>query len=104
MSEEKVYDNSGIFFVNRKKQLEKHPDFTGSIKVNGVDYWLYVRSKNGPKGEFWSVSVSPKDTNYDGATANRTVTTAGTSSLSRVTQPAYNQAPAPEDLGEEIPF
>lgn len=102
MSEEKTYDNSGIFFVNRKKTDTKHPDFSGSIKVNGIDYWLYIRAKFGDKGEFWTVSVAPKEKRENGATANRTVTTAGTSSLSiNRSAPPAEEPPA---LDDEIPF
>lgn len=32
--------NRGSMFENDRKQKETQPDFTGSIDVNGVVYWL----------------------------------------------------------------
>jgi hypothetical protein len=39
---EKKYDetNRGAIWKNEKKETDKHPDFTGSINVDGHDYWL----------------------------------------------------------------
>ena len=64
-----TYDNtnSGMLARNDKKETEKHPDFKGSINVDGVDYWLsaWVReAKEGGKmagRKFFSLSVSPKE-------------------------------------------
>lgn len=33
-------DNSGVLFRNNKKKSEKSPDFTGTVTVSGVQYWL----------------------------------------------------------------
>jgi len=57
------YDNTnrGVLFRNDKKESEKHPDFTGSIDVDGVDHYLsgwIKQSKQGKK--FFSLSVKPK--------------------------------------------
>lgn len=32
--------NRGSLWKNDKKETEKHPDFTGSLNVGGVDYWV----------------------------------------------------------------
>lgn len=32
--------NRGAIWKNEKKETDKHPDFTGSINVDGHDYWL----------------------------------------------------------------
>jgi uncharacterized protein (DUF736 family) len=59
-----AYDNtnSGAIFRNEKKQTESHPDYTGSINVNGVDMWvsgwLKTSEKTGKK--FMSLSVKDK--------------------------------------------
>jgi uncharacterized protein (DUF736 family) len=58
------YDNTnrGVLFRNDKKETEKHPDFTGSMDVGGVDHYLsaWVReSKQGKK--FFSISIKPKN-------------------------------------------
>ena len=64
-----TYDNtnSGMLARNDRKETEKHPDFKGSINVDGVDYWLSAWVKEGKEGgkmagkKFFSLSVSPKD-------------------------------------------
>jgi hypothetical protein len=63
------YDNtnSGMLARNDKKETEKHPDFKGSINVDGVEYWLSAWVKEGKEGgkmegrKFFSLSVSPKE-------------------------------------------
>jgi hypothetical protein len=32
--------NRGAIWGNKKKTKETHPDFTGSINVGGIEYWL----------------------------------------------------------------
>jgi len=60
-----AYDNqnSGAIFRNEKKQTDSHPDYTGSINVNGVDMWvsgwLKTSEKTGKK--FMSLSVKAKE-------------------------------------------
>ena len=36
------YDNSnrGAIFKNDDKQQDNHPDYKGSLNVNGVDLWV----------------------------------------------------------------
>ena len=33
-------DNSGSLFANKKKETDRHPDRTGSAKIDGVEYWV----------------------------------------------------------------
>lgn len=55
--------NRGVLFNNKeKKTQDSHPDYSGSINVAGVDYWLSAwlkESKDGKK--FFSMSVKPKE-------------------------------------------
>lgn len=60
----KEYDNTnrGSLFDNDKKEKETHPDFTGSINVDGKEYWLNGWKKTSKTGKrFFSLSVNPKN-------------------------------------------
>ena len=86
------YDNtnSGLLAKNKRKEKDTHPDYSGSINVDGVEYWLSGWLKTGKEGsklageKFFSLSVRPKDQQRAAATA---------------------PAPAPaEDFNDDIPF
>jgi uncharacterized protein (DUF736 family) len=54
--------NSGALFRNKKKETDKHPDYTGSISVDGKDYWLSAwinTSKAGDK--YMALRVTPPE-------------------------------------------
>lgn len=53
--------NRGVLFRNDKASTDKHPTHTGSINIEGVDYWLSAWVKEGQKGKFFSLSVQPKE-------------------------------------------
>ena len=56
-------DNSGSLFKNARKEKDTHPDFNGSILVDGKAYWISGwKKKKQSDGETWlSLSVKPKD-------------------------------------------
>lgn len=60
------YDNTnrGSIWKNDKKAKDTHPDFTGSLNVNGVEFWVSAwKRKDGAaaKAPALSFSIKPKD-------------------------------------------
>ena len=65
-----AYDNTnrGSIWKNDRKETETHPDFTGTINVDGVEYWLngWRRKKDAnPKAPAMTFTVRPKEVNPD---------------------------------------
>jgi hypothetical protein len=53
--------NRGSLFKNDKKEEEKHPDMSGTINIDGVEYWISGWKKVSKAGSgFISLSVRPK--------------------------------------------
>ena len=88
----KQYDrtNTGTLGRNTERKSDKHPEYTGSLNVGGVEYWLsgWVRvageSSKRAGEKFISMKLEPKEQ-----------------------QPAApaRQAPAPQaDLTDDVPF
>ena len=64
----KQYDNTnrGLLAKNDRKQSDQHPEYTGSININGVEYWLNGWLRVGKNGrlagqKYFSLSVKAKD-------------------------------------------
>jgi hypothetical protein len=56
--------NRGSIWKNEKKQKDTHPDFTGSLNVNGEEFWVSAwKRKEGAsaKAPALSFSIQPKD-------------------------------------------
>ena len=63
------YDNTnrGALFRNNRKERDSQPDHTGSINVDGKEYYLNAWIKTSQSGnKFFSLSVKPKDENQAG--------------------------------------
>ena len=56
-------DDSGSLFKNDRKKSPKHPDYTGSAKVDGTEFWLSAWLKGGTNGKpkFMSLAFTPKE-------------------------------------------
>ena len=59
----KQYDNTntGVLFINDRKEKETHPTRKGSLNVEGKEYWLSGWDKETSKGETISLSLQAKD-------------------------------------------
>jgi len=56
-----IKNNSGFLFKNDRKQQEKQPDYTGTLNIEGKDFWLSGWIKEGKNGKFLGLAFSPKD-------------------------------------------
>lgn len=81
--------NRGSIWKNEKKEKDTHPDFTGSLNVNGVDYWVSAwKRKEGAsaKAPALSFSVKPKD------------------EQSKTPDRARQDARSRDDMQDDVPF
>ena len=85
------YDNTnrGALFRNNRKEQDSHPDHTGSINIDGKEFYLNAWIKTSQSGnKFFSLSVKPKDTNGEQGK----------------TPPPVAPAGGGGDLNDDIPF
>lgn len=86
--------NRGSIWKNDKKETEKHPDFTGSLNVEGKEYWVSAwkrRPDQNEKAPALSFSVKAKDEQKAQQPANNPA-------------PAQQQAGGFDDFDQDIPF
>ena len=81
-----AYDNTNRWTLNKndRKEKETHPDYKGSLNVNGVDYWIDGWIKEGANGKFISGSLKPKE--------------------ARVPDGSRGAPMQPADLDDDVPF
>lgn len=93
-----AYDNtnSGMMARNENRKTDKHPEFSGSINVEGRDYWLSAWVNEGKAGgkmegkKYFSIKLNPKESrNSTGAAP------------ARMDRPSYNSGSYDYD---DIPF
>lgn len=89
-----IYDNTnrGALFKNDRKTKDTQPGYTGSLNVDGVEYFLDAWVKEGKSGKFFSVSVKRKD--KQDAPAPRAAAPA----------PAPKPSSGFDDMDSDIPF
>ena len=105
------YDNTnrGALFKNdRKEQGDRKPEYSGSLNVDGVEYFLDAWLKTSQAGQkFMSVSVKRKDKQPSSA-GNAGTQTGERRDAARGAQMAAQQprggATGFDDFSDEIPF
>jgi hypothetical protein len=100
------YDNtnSGMMARNENRKSDRHPEFSGSINVEGVDYWLSAWVNEGRPGgkmegkKYFSIKINPKEANVRGNVAG----------AGRITPESYAAKARPQATGfdefDDIPF
>jgi hypothetical protein len=91
-----AYDNtnSGMMARNENLKTDKHPEFSGSINVEGVDYWLSAWVNEGKPGgkmegrKYFSIKINRKE---------NAVNSAG--GVQRMERPSYGNIES-----DDIPF
>lgn len=86
------YDNTnkGSIWKNDKKANDNHPDFTGSINVDGVDYWVSAWKRKecaNAKAPALTFSLKLKD-----------------SAITKPKTPSNEQKSGFDDFESDIPF
>lgn len=57
-------DGQGSLFKNKRKETDNHPDYTGSVMIDGVERWLSAWIKTPKNGgeKYMSLSIGkPKE-------------------------------------------
>lgn len=63
-----VRDNSGSMFPNDRKERDSHPDFKGSVMIDGIQYWISGWEKQAQSGkQFVSLAFQRKEESRNAA-------------------------------------
>lgn len=55
-------NNTGALFKNTRKETDNHPDYNGTVLVNGQHMWISAWLKESGRGtKYMSLSFKPKD-------------------------------------------
>lgn len=108
------YDNTnkGAIWGNKDKQSDKHPDFKGSINIEGVEYWLsgWKRDPQGnPNAPAVKFSVQRKEDVHAQGMQQASQSFQQPAPQQAPQQQYQQQQPAPQaapipDLDDDIPF
>jgi hypothetical protein len=82
-------DLSGSLFKNDKREKDSHPNLTGTLMVEGKEYWVSAWTKERNNGDKWlSLALKPKDAN----------------GIAPRSQPAPQQRASAFDDESDVPF
>lgn len=58
-----AFDRTDTFTLSKNERRDKpsHPEYTGTLNINGVEYWLSAWVKEGSGRKFFSGQVRLKD-------------------------------------------
>jgi hypothetical protein len=112
-----AYDNSntGLLAKNQRKEQDNHPDYTGSINVDGEEFWVSAWIKTGREGtklegqKYFSLSLRPKDQQQPQQRRQepqRRAAPAPTPAPARSARPQPQQRTSTgfDDMEDDIPF
>jgi len=87
------YDNTnrGSIWKNDKKETEKHPDFTGSLNVEGVEYWVSAWKRK-------------PDANEKAPALSFTVKLKEDKQAAKPAKPQSKSSGNPDDFDSDLPF
>ena len=100
---EKQYDNTnrGAAWINTRKETETHPTHTGSINIDGKEYWLNIWENANSEGNRPVFNLSVREKEDAPAEESK-----GGAKKAAPKAAAKKAAPAAEDDSnyEDIPF
>ena len=99
-------ENRGSIWKNDTKTTENHPDFKGSLNVNGVDYWVSAwKRKEGanPKAPAMSFTVKPKEEQQQSITQRATPKPNSYAAATGKRDP-ISTGQLDRDLNDDVPF
>jgi hypothetical protein len=91
--------NRGSIWKNEKKEKDTHPDFTGSLNVGGVEYWVSAwKRKEGAaaKAPALSFSIKPKDEQPQQSISQR--------AMPKGRDPISSGRLPRDDMDDDVPF
>lgn len=64
------YDNSGAISKNDYKTEDKHPDYTGDAKIDGVTFKIsaWIKERKDGSGKFLSLAFTKKEAEQQSTT------------------------------------
>lgn len=97
--------NRGSIWRNEKKEKDTHPDFTGSLNVNGQEFWVNAwKRKDGanPKAPALSFSIKPKEEQQ--SISQRAMPKAPNSYAAATGRDPISTGHLDRDLNDDVPF